>query len=109
MGLPLLALMIIGWIALAPDDYRGRVLVIFQTPTTDTQAYIRLANAGMRPLRVISSIGGWIAEAEQRGGVAGLSAQDDVLVVFRDIGLGRAMAGCLGLALGPARPRGPIP
>lgn len=107
--LPLAGIAIIWVIARAPDDHTGRVLVMFQDQPGDTIAYQRIAASGARPIRVIGSVEGWIAEADTPRTVASLRQQFGASHVFRDIGLGRALAGCLGLASGPARPRGMIP
>ncbi len=109
IGLPVLGVAAIAAIAFAPDDYTGRILVVFEDQTDDTDAYMRLAGSDARPLRVITAIDGWIAESETPGTVAALRDTYGARFVFRDVGLGRAMAGCLGLASGPARPHGIIP
>ncbi|WP_416896825.1 MAG: hypothetical protein ACMVY4_15030 [Minwuia sp.] len=107
--LPLAALAVIGAAARAPDGHTGRILVIFDGAPGDTEAFATLARHDARPLRVIASVGGWIAEAEGAGTVEGLREDGSARFVFRDVGLGRAMAGCLGLANGPARPKGIVP
>lgn len=104
LGLPVLALLIMFLIARAPDDYQGRVLVIVDDSLSDTESFTLLAQAQLRPLRVIGQVNGWIAEADQAGGVGRLNTAAPVHLVLRDIGMGRALAGCLSLASGPARP-----
>jgi len=107
--LPLAGLLIVWTIARAPDGHTGRILVVFEDEPGDTEAYLRLASSGARPIRVIDSVGGWIAEAEDPGAASALREWFGASYVLRDIGLGRTLAGCAGLATGPARPRGIIP
>lgn len=107
--LPLAGLAIIWALARAPDDHTGRILVVFQDHPDDTTAYSRIAASGARPIRVIGSVDGWIAEADLPDTVATLRQQFGASWVLRDIGLGRALAGCLGLATGPVRNKGLIP
>jgi hypothetical protein len=107
--LPLAGLAFIWAIARAPDDHTGRILVMFQDQPADTVAYQRIASSGARPIRVIGSVDGWIAEAESQHTVTTLRQQYGASWVFRDIGLGRALAGCLGLATGPVRHKGMVP
>lgn len=107
--LPLAGLSIIWAIARAPDDHTGRMIVIFEDQPTDTVAFQRIAASGARPIRVIGAVDGWIAEADSTESVASLRHHQKASLVFRDIGLGRTLAGCLGLAAGPARPHGIIP
>lgn len=109
VALPLAGLIVIGLLSRAPDAHTGRILVLFQDEPTDTEAFARIADAGGRPIRVIDTLDGWIAEADTPETVTVLRRQGQVRAVFRDIGLGRALAGCLGLASGPARPAGLIP
>lgn len=109
VALPLAGLVVIGLLSRAPDAHTGRILVLFQDQPTDTEAFARIASAGARPIRVIGALDGWIAETDVEGAVTALRQTAQVRAVFRDIGLGRALAGCLGLASGPARPGGLIP
>jgi hypothetical protein len=107
--LPLAGIALIWAIARAPDDHTGRILVMFDDQPGDTVAYTRIAASGARPIRVIGSLDGWIAEADTTRAVAILRQQYGASHVFRDIGLGRALAGCLGLVSGPVRGKGIIP
>lgn len=107
--LPLAGLAVIWALARAPDDHIGRMLVLFHDQPGDTIAYQRIAASGARPIRVINSVDGWIAEAETPETVATLRRQYGASQVFRDIGFGKALAGCLGLAYSPVRSNGLIP
>lgn len=96
-------------IARAPDGHVGRILVFFDAPLSDQEAYLRLAAAGAEPIRVMSAADGWIAEARVAGAVGRLRRVHGASWIFRDMGLGRALAGCLAFARPPAGPRRTVP
>lgn len=105
LALTVLAGLFMYGLARAPDDHEGRILVFFDGPLTDREAYARLAASGAEPLRLMSAADGWVAEAREPGAVGRLRRELGADWVFRDVGAGRTLAGCLALARGPAEPR----
>ena len=101
VGLSVGAVLFLFWLAAAPDDYQGRMIVRFDDRPPTIEAVQRIIASGATPVRAMPFIGAWVIRAET-GSVPALKARGAWLTI-RDLDFDAAFAGCLGTASGPAR------
>ncbi|MDF1722032.1 MAG: hypothetical protein P1U65_15280 [Minwuia sp.] len=91
----------LNWLATAPDDYQGRMIVRFDDKPPTMEALQRIVGSGATPIRAMPFINAWVVRADT-GSVAELR-HNGAWLMLRDLGFDAIFAGCLGAATGPAR------
>ncbi len=102
IGLSLATAGFLFWLASAPDDYQGRMVVRFDDSPPTVEALHRIIDSGATPVRAMPFINAWVIRADA-GSVEKLR-QHGAWMMLRDFGIDAMFAGCLGAAAGPAPP-----
>jgi hypothetical protein len=79
-----------------PDEATGKMLVIFDTGTTEDEAIRAITAAGANPIRISDFSFIWIAQSDAPG-TAGKLKQQGALGAYRELPLSPVIAGCVAV------------
>jgi hypothetical protein len=79
-----------------PDEATGKMLVVFDTSTTEDEAIKAITAAGANPIRVSDFSFIWIAQSDAPG-TAGKLKQQGALGAYRELPLSPVIAGCVAV------------